>query len=100
MSKNKTIKTHLSKSYKDRLIQKAHSKGMSTTEYLTELIYENLYAIPPHKKPYLINREHALLGIRIDDELYHHLKCKVEFENMNISEYLRELIYTDIRNGE
>ena len=100
MSKNKTIKAHLSKTYKNKLIQKANSKGMSTTEYLTELIYNNLYAIPPHKLPYLINREHTTLGIRVDDELYYQLRCKVVFENMSISEYLRELVYEDIRNGE
>ena len=98
--KNKTIKTHISKKYKDKLIQKAHSKGITTTEYLTQLIYENLYSIPPHKLPYLINNEHDTLGIRINDELYYHLKCKVNFEGMNVSEYLRELIYEDIRNGE
>ena len=99
MSKNKTIKTHLSAGYKNKLIQKANSKGMSTTEYLTQLIYENLYTIPPHKLDYLVS-EHATLGIRVDEELYHRLSCKVQFENMNISEYLRELIYQDIRNGE
>ena len=99
MSKNKTIKCHLSKSYKNKLIEKAASKGITTTEYLTELINKNLYSIPPHKLDYLIS-QHTTLGIRIDDELYHQLNCKVQFENMNISEYLRELIYTDIRNGE
>lgn len=99
MSKNKNIKTHLSKYYKDRLIQKANSKGVTVTEYLTELIYKNLYKIPPHKLDYLIS-EHTTLGIRINEELYHHLKCKVNFEGMNISEYLRELIYENIRNGE
>ena len=100
MSKSKTIKTHLSAGYKNKLIEKANSKGMSTTEYLTELIYNNLYAIPPHKLPYLINREHTTLGIRVDDELYYQLRCKVAFENMNVSEWVRELIYQDIRNGE
>ena len=100
MSKSKTIKTHLSKTYKDKLIQKANSKGISTTEYLTELIEQNLYKIPPHKLPYLVNREHTTLGIRIDDELYYRLKSKVAFESMNISEWVRELIYQDIRNGE
>ena len=100
MSKNRLIKTHLSKYYKDKLIQKASSKGITTTEYLTQLIVKNLYSIPPHKLPYLINREHAVLGIRIDDCLYDQLKCKTSFENMNISEYLRELIYQDIRNGD
>ena len=98
--KSKTIKTHLSKSYKDKLIQKAASKGITTTQYLTELICENLYSIPPHKLPYLINNEHDTLGIRLNDEIYYRLKEKVGFENMNISEYLRELIYQDIRNGE
>lgn len=98
--KNKTIKCHLSKSYKNRLIQKASSKGITTTEYLTQLIIENLYAIPPHRLPYLINNEHDTLGIRIDDELYYRLKAKVGFEGMNVSEYLRELIYQDCRNGE
>ena len=100
MSKSKTIKTHLSAGYKNKLIEKANSKGMSTTEYLTQLITENLYSIPPHKLPYIINREHTTLGIRIDDELYYRLKSKVAFENMNISEWVRELIYQDIRNGE
>ena len=100
MSKNKTIKTHLSKTYKDKLIQKANSKGITVTEYITELVCNNLYSIPPHKLPYLINREHATLGVRVDDELYYQLRCKVAFENMNISEWLRELIYEDIRNGE
>lgn len=98
--KSKTIKTHLSKSYKDKLIQKAASKGITTTQYLTELICKNLYSIPPHKLPYLINNEHDTLGIRLNDEIYYRLKEKVGFENMNISEYLRELIYQDIRNGE
>ena len=97
--KTKNIKTHISKKYKEELLQKANSKGLSVTDYLTKLIYENLYSIPPHKLPYLIS-EHALLGIRVDDELYHQIKCKVEFEGMNVSEYLRELIYQDIRNGE
>ena len=97
--KSKTIKTHISKKYKQKLIQKANSKGMSVTDYLSDLINKNLYKIPPHKLDYLVS-QHATLGIRIDDELYHQLKCKVEFENMNISEWLRELIYTDIRNGE
>lgn len=99
MSKNKTIKTHISQSYKQKLIQKANSKGLSVTDYLTELINKNLYKIPPHKLEYLI-REHTTLGVRIDDELFNQLKCKVEFENMNISEWLREVIYQDIRNGE
>ena len=98
--KTKNIKTHISKKYKDELIQKAATKGITTTEYLTQLIYENLYSIPPHKLPYLINREHTTLGIRIDNEIYERLRSKVDFENMNISEYLRELIYQDIRNGE
>ena len=97
--KSKTVKTHISKSYKDKLIQKAHSKGITTTEYLTELINKNLYKLPPHKLDYLVSR-HTTLGIRIDDELYHQLKCKVDFENMNVSEYLRELIYQDCRNGD
>lgn len=97
--KNKTIKTHISKCYKDKLTQKASEKGITTTEYLTELINKNLYKIPPHKLEYLVS-QHATLGIRINDELYHQLKCKVEFEGMNVSEYLRELIYQDIRNGE
>lgn len=100
MSKSKSIKTHISKCYKNKLIQKASEKGISTTDYITELINKNLYKIPPHKLPYLINREHTTLGIRIDDDLYNKLICKVHFENMNISEYLRELIYQDIRNGE
>ena len=99
MSKNKTIKTHISKNFKDKLIEKANSKGLSTTDYIIELINKNLYKIPPHKLEYLI-REHATLGIRVDDELYHQLRCKVEFENMNVSEWLRELIYKDIRDGE
>ena len=97
--KTKNIKTHISKNYKDKLIQKANSKGVSTTEYLTQLIIENLYKIPPHKLDYLVS-QHTTLGIRIDDELYHQLRCKVEFEHLNISEWLRELIYQDIRNGE
>ena len=100
MSKNKTKKTHLSKTYKNKLIQKANSKGISTTEYLTLLITDNLYTLPPHKLPYLINREHTTLGVRVDDELYYQLRCKVAFENMSVSEWLRELIYEDIRNGE
>ena len=100
MNKNKTIKTHLSKKYKNKLIQKANSKGMSTSQYLTQLIHENLYSIPPHKLPYLINREHTTLGVRVDDELYYQLRCKVAFENMSVSEWVRELIYEDIRNGE
>ena len=98
--KNKTVKTHLSKYYKDKLIEKANARGMNATEYLTELIHNNLYSIPPHKLPYLVNKEHSILGIRVDDELFHQLKCKVEFENMNISEYLRELIYKHIRDSE
>lgn len=97
--KDRSVKTHISQSYKNKLIEKANSKGITTTEYLTELINNNLYKIPPHKLDYLIS-EHTVLGIRLPDELYHQVKCKVEFENMNISEWLRELIYTDIRNGE
>ena len=100
MSKSKSIKTHLSKKYRDSLIEKANQKGITTTEYLTELIERNLYKIPPHKLPYLINREHATLGIRIDDDLYNKLILKVHYEGMNVSEYLRELIYKDIRDGE
>ena len=98
--KSKTIKTHISKKYKQKLIQKANSKGMSVTDYLSDLINKNLYKIPPHKLDYLVSRQHDTLGIRIDDDLHHQLKCKVEFEGMNVSEYLRELIYQDIRNGE
>lgn len=100
MSKRNLIKCHLSKHYKDKLIEKARSKDMTTTQYLTQLINNSLCHIPPHKLPYLINREHTTLGIRITDELYHQLKTKVDFENMNVSEYLRELIYQDIRNGD
>lgn len=100
MSKNNLIKSHLSKHYKDKLIEKANARGMTTTEYLTQLIEQNLLRIPPHKLPYLINREHTTLGIRISDELYQQLKSKVNFEGMNVSEYLRELIYQDIRNGD
>lgn len=99
MSKNNLIKSHLSKYYKDKLIEKANARGMTTTEYLTRLIEQNLLRIPPHKLPYLINREHTVLGIRVDDELYQQLKNKVNFEGMTVSEWLRELIYTDIRNG-
>lgn len=99
MNKSKSIKTHISKYYKDKIIQKASEKGVSTTDYITELINKNLYKIPPHKLEYLI-REHTTLGVRIDDDLYNKLICKVHFENMNISEYLRELIYKDIRDGE
>ena len=99
MSKSKTIKTHLSAGYKNKLIEKANSKGISTTEYLTQLIIENLYKIPPHKLDYLVS-QHTTLGLRVNDEVYQRLRCKVEFENMNISEYLRELIYKDIRDGE
>ena len=97
--KSKNIKTHISKKYKDKLIEKAASKGITTTQYLTQLIIENLYKIPPHKLDYLVS-QHTTLGIRLDDELYHQLVCKVHFENMSISEYVRELIYRDIRNGE
>ena len=99
MNKSKSIKTHISKYYKNKIIQKASEKGISTTDYITDLINKNLYKIPPHKLEYLI-REHTTLGVRIDDDLYQRLKYKVEFENMNISEYLRELIYKDIRDGE
>ena len=99
MNKSKSIKTHISKCYKDKLIQKASEKGISTSDYIIELINKNLCKIPPHKLEYLI-REHTTLGVRIDDDLYNKLICKVHFENMNISEYLRELIYKDIRDGE
>ena len=99
MSKNNLIKCHLSKYYKDKFVEKANVRGKTTTEYLTELINKNLYSIPPHRLPYLIN-EHATLGIRITDELYQQLKNKVNFEGMNVSEYLRELIYQDIRTGD
>ena len=99
MSKNNLIKCHLSKYYKDKLIEKANAEGSTTTDYLTRLIEENLLRIPPHKLPYLIN-EHTTLGIRINDELFLKLKNKVNFEGMNVSEYLRELIYQDIRTGD
>ena len=99
-TKNRTIKTHLSKYYKDKLIEKANARHMSTTEYLTELINKNLYAIPPSKLPYLINKEHSILGIRVEDELFNRLKAKVDYERLNISEWLREVIYQDIRNGD
>ena len=100
MQENTTVKTTLSREFKENFKKLAEQKGVNATTYLIELIEQERYKRPRYLDPYTVDgNQLSSLGIRLPKELYDELTIKCKLCNLSISLYLRMLIYDTVRDN-